>query len=144
MAVDPVDAGGEWSGGSEGHAVAVEFHAPSLEAGLARAVEGFADALGEVHPSAATDQHRFAAEASTPSGLLLAVLEECLRCRREGRFALTLTDPEVAGDELRATLHTVPADAHRGHHPLGAVVSWHEVTLEPGADGAWSGRIVAR
>lgn len=144
MAVDPVDSGGEWSGRSEGHTVTVELRAPSIEAGLARAVEGFADALGEVHPSAATEQHRFTVTSPTPSGLLLAVLEECLRCRRDGQLAVTLTDAELDGDELQATVHTVEHGAHRGRATLGSVISWHEVALEPGADGDWSGRIVAR
>lgn len=144
VAVDPVDSGGEWSGRSEGHTVTVELRAPSIEAGLARAVEGFADALGEVHPSATTEQHRVEVTGATPSALLLAVLEECLRTRRDGRLAVTLTDAALDGDELEATVHTVELGPHNGRATLGSVISWHEVTLEPGTDGDWSGRIVAR
>ena len=145
VTVDPVDAGGEWSSGSsEGHTLAVDLHAPSFEAALARAVEGFADALGEVHPSVTMEQHQLATSGSSPSAQLLAVLEECLRCRRDGRLAVTLSDVEQDGDELFAVIHSVPVSAEHQHAQLGAVVSWHEVTLEPADDGAWSGRIVAR
>lgn len=145
VAVDPVDAGGEWSSGSsEGHTLSVELSAPSFEAALARAVEGFADVLGEVHPSVPMDEHQLATSGSSPSAQLLAVLEECLRCRRDGRLAVTLTDVEHDGDELFATVHSVPVDPDHDHHVLGPVVSWHEVTLESANDGSWSGRIVAR
>ena len=145
MAVDPVDAGGEWSSGSsEGHTLAIELSAPTLEAALARAVEGFADVLGEVHPSVTMDQHELAASGTSPSALLLVVLEECLRCRRDGRLAVTLTDVEHDGTQLRAVVHSVAVDPEHDHPGLGPVVSWHEVTLEPSSDGDWSGRIVAR
>jgi hypothetical protein len=145
VAVDPVDAGGEWSSGSsEGHTLSVELCAPSFEAALARAVEAFADALGEVHPSVEMDQHELVAAGVSPSAQLLAVLEECLRCRRDGRLAVTLSDVEQAGEDLRATVHSVPVDPEHDHASLGPVVSWHEVTLEPAGDGTWSGRIVAR
>lgn len=145
MAVDPVDAGGEWSSGSsEGHTVAIDLHAPTFEAALARAVEGFADALGEVHPSVPTGQHELVAVGASPAALLLAVLEECLRCRRDGRLAVTLTDVERRADGLRAVVHSVPVDPDHQHAALGPVLSWHEVALEPAPDGTWSGRIVAR
>jgi SHS2 domain-containing protein len=145
VAVEPVDAGGEWSSGSsEGHTLAIELRAPTMEAALARAVEGFADVLGEVHPSVSMDQHELDASGSSPSALLLVVLEECLRCRRDGRLAVTLTDVEQEGDDLRATVHSVPVDPEHDHPALGPVVSWHEVTLEPSSDGDWYGRIVAR
>ena len=69
VAVDPVDAGGEWSSGSsEGHTLAIELSAPTLEAALARAVEGFADVLGEVHPSVTMDQHELAASGTLAVG----------------------------------------------------------------------------
>ena len=139
-----VDAGGDWSGGTTGHALAIEFTAPTLEASLARAVEGFADALGEIHPSMSTERHGFEVQATTPSALLLAVLEECLRCRREGRFAVGLTDAVIVDDVLAAGIDTVDADDPRVHVAVPPVISWHEVTLEPGSGGDWSGRIVAR
>jgi hypothetical protein len=139
-----VDAGGDWIGGTAGHAVAIEFSAPTLEAGLARAVEGFADALGEIHPSMATERHGFEARAATPSALLLAVLEECLRCRLEGRYAVGLTDAVIVDDLLSAGIDTVAADDPRVHTAVPPVISWHEVSLEPAAGGAWTGRIVAR
>jgi hypothetical protein len=139
-----VDAGGDWSGGATGHALAIEFIAPTLEAGLARAVEGFADALGEIHPSMTTERHGFEARAATPSAFLLAVLEECLRCRREGRYAVGLSDAVIVDDLLSAGIDTVAADDPRVHSAVPPVISWHEVALEPGEGGDWSGRIVAR
>jgi hypothetical protein len=139
-----VDAGGDWSGGTTGHALAIEFTAPTLEASLARAVEGFADALGEIHPSMVTERHGFETRAPTPSALLLAVLEECLRCRREGRYAVSLSDAVFVDDLFSAGIDTVSADDPRVHAALPPVISWHEVSLESAPGGAWTGRIVAR
>src|SRR5688500_11358911 len=127
-----VEAEGDWSGLGGGPPLAVEFSGPTLEATLTRAVEGFADALGDIHPSMLAERHAFEARAVTPSALLLAVLEECLRCRREGRFAVGLVDPVVVDDVLTASLDTVAADDPHVQPSLPPVISWHEVTLEPG------------
>jgi SHS2 domain-containing protein len=139
-----VETEGDWNERTRSHALAVEFSGPTLEASLTRAVEGFADALGDIHPSMATERHPFEARAATPSALLLAVLEECLRCRREGRFAVGLANPVVVDDVLTAGVDTVAADDPHVQPSLPPVISWHEVLLEPGPGGVWSGRIVAR
>ena len=139
-----VEADGNWSDVTAGPAIAVEFTGPTLESTLHRAVEGFADAFADVHPSMVAEHHRIEVQAATPSAMLLAVLEECLRCRRDGRFAVGLADPVVDGEVLRADVDTVRADDRHLQPALAPVVSWHEVTLEPDAVGGWSGRIVAR
>ena len=139
-----MDADGDWTGVLGGHAIAVEFCGPTLEATLSRAVEGFAESFVDIHPSVAVAHHPFSVSASTPSGLLLAVLEECLRSRRDGTVAVGLSDLVVDGDTLAADLDTVDAEHPHVHSDLGPVISWHEVTLEPGPDGGWIGRIVAR
>jgi hypothetical protein len=139
-----VGASGEFSGGATGHALAIEFCAPTVVEGLARAVEGFADALGEIHPSMVTERHTFRVAASTPAAMLLALLEECLRCHREGRYVVGLVDAAVTGDVLQAGIDTVPADDPHVHVTLPPVISWHEVSLDSDGSGGWSGRIVAR
>lgn len=139
-----VEADGDWNGLADGNAWAVEFTGPSLEASLTRAVEGFADALGDIHPSMVAERHRIELQASTPSALLLAVLEECLRCRREGRYPVGLADAEIVEEVLRAGVDTVVADDAHMQPLLPPVISWHEVMLEQGPNGDWSGRIVAR
>jgi hypothetical protein len=139
-----VEADGDWSGLADSHALAMEFSGPTLEATLTRAVEGFADALGDVHPSMVAQRHQFEARASTPSALLLAVLEECLRCRREGRFAVGLSDPVIVDDVLTAGVDTVPVDDPHLQSSLPPVISWHEVRLDVNPGGDWSGRIIAR
>jgi hypothetical protein len=139
-----VEADGDWSGIADRHALAVEFSGPTLEATLTRAVEGFADALGDIHPSMVADRHDIEVRASTPSALLLAVLEECLRCRKEGRFAVGLADPVIVDDLLRAGIDTVPVDDPHVQSSLPPVISWHEVSLDAGPGGDWSGRIIAR
>lgn len=128
----------------DGHAIAVEFSGPTLEATLARAVEGFAESFVDIHPSLVAGHHPFEVVAPTPSGLLLAVLEECLRSRHDGTVAVGLSDLVIEGDSLRAAMDTVQADQPHVHSELAPVISWHEVTLEPCPDGGWSGRIVAR
>ena len=139
-----VEAEGDWSGLADSHALAMEFSGPTLEATLTRAVEGFADALGDIHPSMVADRHHFEVRASTPSALLLAVLEECLRCRREGRFAVGLADPVVVDDVLTTGVDTVPVDDPHVQSSLPPVISWHEVRLDANPAGDWSGRIIAR
>lgn len=128
----------------DGHAIAVEFSGPTLEATLARAVEGFAESFVDIHPSLVAGHHRFEVVAPTPSGLLLAVLEECLRSRHDGTVAVGLSDLVIEGDTLRAAMDTVQADQPHVRSDLAPVISWHEVTLEPCPRGGWSGRIVAR
>lgn len=139
-----VDADGDWSGGCGAHAIAVEFSGPTLEATLSRAVEGFAESFVDIHPSVVAGHHVFEVTAPTPSGLLLAVLEECLRSRHDGTVAVGLSDLVIEGDSLHASMDTVQADLPHVRSDLGPVISWHEVTLEPGPGGGWSGRIVAR
>lgn len=139
-----VEAEGEWSGIAERHSLAIEFSGPTLAATLARAVEGFADAVSDIHPSMVAERHTVELRAPTPSAMLLAVLEECLRCRREGRFAVGLAEPTIEGDVLRAGVDTVPADDPHVQTSLPPVISWHEVCVEAGPSGEWSGRILAR
>jgi SHS2 domain-containing protein len=139
-----VDAEGDWSGGLGCHAIAVEFSGPTLEATLARAVEGFAESFVDIHPSVVAAHHPFQVRAPTPSGLLLAVLEECLRSRHDGTVAVGLSDLVIEGDSLRAAMDTVQADLPHVHSELAPVISWHEVSLEPAPGGGWAGRIVAR
>lgn len=139
-----VDAEGDWTGVLDGHAIAVEFSGPTLASSIARAVEGFAESLVDIHPSVTVQHRPFSVSAPTPSGLLLAVLEECLRSRRDGSVAVGLSDLVVEGDRLAAELDTVEADHPHVHSELAPVISWHEVSLEPGPHGGWTGRIVAR
>ena len=141
MSIDPE---GDWSGRQGGHAIAVEFSGPTLEATLTRAVEGFAESHVDLHPSVVVGHHHIDVTAATPSALLLGVLEACLRSRHEGCVAVGLSDPVLDGDHLVAELATVQADHPHVRSDLAPVISWHEVTLEPGPDGGWSGRIVAR
>lgn len=127
-----------------GHAFTVEFSGPTLEATLTRAVEGFAESHVDLHPSVLVGHRPIEVTAPTPSALLLGVLEACLRSRHDGCVAVGLSDPVLDGDHLAAELDTVDADHPHVRSDLAPVISWHEVTLEPGPDGGWSGRIVAR
>lgn len=130
--------------GTVGHHLAFDFDGPSLAASLGRAVEGFAEAVADVHPSLVASHHRVELTGATPAALLLAVLEECLRRGREGELAVGL-DATVADGVLRGSVATVPAADPHVSAALPHVVSWHEVSLEPtGSNGAWRGRVVAR
>jgi hypothetical protein len=131
--------------GGVGQHIALDFAGPTLASALGRAVEVFAEAVADVHPSLATEVHRVELAGVTPAALLLSVLEECMRRGREGQVAVAL-DGEVADDGvLRGVVSTVPVADPRVAAALPHVVSWHEVSLEPdGQDGGWRGRIVAR
>jgi hypothetical protein len=131
--------------GAVGHHIALDFDGPTLAAALGRAVEAFAEAVADVHPSLVTEVHAVELAGVTPAALLMSVLEECLRRGREGQVAVAL-DGEVAADGvLRGVVATVEvADPHVAA-TLPTVVSWHEVSLEHGGQGGgWRGRIVAR
>ena len=121
-----------------------EFEGPTLAATLGRAVEVFAESVADVHPSlVAAATHDVELAGATPSALLLAVLEECLRRGREGEVAVTL-DATVADGVLHGVVGTVPVADPHVEAALPHVVSWHEVCLEPdGERGAWRGRVCA-
>lgn len=131
--------------GGVGHHLAFEFDGPSIGSTLGRAVEVFAEAVADVHPSLVAEPHAVELTGATPAALLLAVLEECLRCGREGRVAVGL-DCTVTDGVLRGTVTTVPADDPHVAAALPSVLSWHEVSLDPAPSdgGRWRGRVVAR
>jgi hypothetical protein len=141
-----IDADGSYTELATGHGFAFELEAPSLEACLARAVEAFAESVADVHPCAATEAHAVELIGATPSALLLGVLEECLRCGREGEVAVGLLGGEVVDGVLRGVVETVAAaggSGTRGAFPH--VLSWHEVSMDDDpASGTWRGRVVAR
>jgi len=131
--------------GSVGHHLAFEFDGPTIGATLGRAVEVFAEAVADIHPSLVADAHPVELTGATPAALLLAVLEECLRCGREGRVAVGL-DCAVLDGVLRGSMATVPLDDPHVAAALPSVLSWHEVSLDPAPSdgGRWRGRVVAR
>ncbi|MGH9138506.1 MAG: archease [Acidimicrobiales bacterium] len=140
-----LESDGSFKDLASNHPLAVEVAGPTMEACLARAVEAFAEAVADVHPSmeASTRPLRIA-WSSTPSALLLAVLEECLRRGREGEVAVGLLDAAVEDGHLQGALQTVPASDPRLRARPRRVVSWHEVSLDRDGDDGWRGRIVAR
>jgi hypothetical protein len=130
--------------GDVGQHLAFDFEGPTLAASLGRAVEVFAESVADVHPSMVAETHDVELAGATPSALLLAVLEECLRRGREGEVAVGL-DATVDDGVLQGVVATVPAGDPHVAATLPHVLSWHEVTLEPdGPGGAWRGRVVAR
>lgn len=134
--------------GGVGHHLAFEFGGPTLGAALGRAVEAFAEAVADVHPSMVAERHEVELLGATPAALLLAVLEECLRCGREGRVAVRLEHVTVADGVLRGVVCSVPADDPHVDASLPSVLSWHEVSLDQHGNGssasAWRGRVFAR
>jgi hypothetical protein len=139
---------GNWTGLGNGGGVAFEFTGPTIEVCLARAVEGFADAVAAVHPSMVVQHRPIEVRGSTPAGLVLAVLEECLRRAQLGEIAVALGPIELDGEVVRSSLDVVPAASAGVETSLPRLVCWHEVSLDPdvatGAPGGWHGRVVAR
>ncbi len=126
-----------------GEQLALEFDGADLAAVLAHAVEAWSEAVADVHPSLVAERHAVELRGETPSALLLAVLEECLRQGREGQVAVGLDVVLGADGCLRGAVATVPADEAHVTSPLPHVLSWHEVSLEQDGD-AWLGRVTAR
>ena len=140
-----LDADGSYTELATGTGFAFELEAPSLAACLARAVEAFAECVADVHPSIVARSHPVAIEGATPSALLLGVLEECLRCTREGELAVSLRGANVVGDVLRGVMDSVTATDAGIRGAMPHVVSWHEVGIDNDpASGTWRGRVVAR
>jgi hypothetical protein len=140
-----IDADGSYTELATGHGFAFELEAPSLEACLARAVEAFAESVVDVHPCVVTEGHTVELAGATPSALLLGVLEECLRCAREGEVAVGLLGDEVVDGVLRGVVETVAAGGSGTRGSLPHVLSWHEVSMDDDpASGTWRGRVVAR
>ena len=140
-----LDADGSYTELATGAGFAFELEAPSLAAGLARAVEAFAECVADVHPSVVARSRQIKIEGATPSALLLGVLEECLRCTREGEVAVALRGAEVFEGGLRGVMDSVPATGAGLRGAMPHVVSWHEVGIDNDpASGTWRGRVVAR
>ena len=140
-----LDADGSYMELATGHGFAFELEAPSLTACLSRAVEAFAESVADVHPSIVAEGHAVEITGATPSALLLGVLEECLRCAREGEVAVALENASVADGVLRGVVETVPATDSGLRGTLPHVLSWHEVGIDDDpASGTWRGRVVAR
>lgn len=140
-----VGSGDSRSDRGAGPRLALDLAGPSIEVCLARAVEGFAETFTDVHPSLQPTRRTIALVAPTPAGLLLAVLEECLRRGTDGEVAVGLTGARI--DEtgaLRAEIQVVPADDAHVNGIVPPLLSWHEVSLDAQADGSWAGRVAAR
>jgi hypothetical protein len=127
-----------------GTALALEVTGPTIESCLARAVEGFAGAFADVHPSLLGRRHRLELRAGSPAELLRALLEEAIRLGAGGELALALTEASVDGDGMRGEVEAVPMDEARVYGTAPAVRSWHDLTLERcRASTGWIGRVVA-
>lgn len=128
-----------------GTALALEVTGPTIESCLARAVEGFAGAFADVHPSLLGRRHRLELRAGSPAGLLRALLEEAIRLGARGELALALTEAAVDEDGgMRGAVEAVPMSEARVYGTAPAVRSWHDLTLERCRAGTgWIGRVVA-
>lgn len=124
-----------------GDGLALEVSGPTIEACLARAIEGLADGFADVHPSRNGEIRPIELEGTTPSRLLRALLDESVRLLSEGGLVILLTECTVTDGSLLGRWEVVTLDASR---PATAPwrLRWHEASLEP--DGAgWAGRAIA-
>lgn len=127
-----------------GDGLALEVTGPTMESCLARAVEGFASAFADVHPSVLGRSHRVEVAASSPTGLLRGLLEASMRLGSQGELAIGLCNAELDEVCLRADLEAVPLSTARVVSAVPAMVCWHDISLERCDDNAgWVGRVVA-
>jgi hypothetical protein len=115
---------------------------PSVEACLARAVEGFTAAFADVHPSVVPALRPVEVRGASPPALLREVLGASLRLVAAGKLALGLAEPVLRRGRLSGWFDTVPLSAANGTLVMPSRVCWQRIGLDQ-VDGHWVGRIVA-
>jgi Archease protein family (MTH1598/TM1083) len=126
-----------------GEPLALEISGPSVEACLARAVEGFTAAFADVHPCIVPTGRPLAIDASDPSAMLRALLDAAIGLTAGGELAVSVCDLEVRGRRLTGSFDAVPATWAALTTTLPLAVSWSDLSLAC-HDGQWIGRVVAR
>jgi SHS2 domain-containing protein len=140
-----VEARGEYHFLGVGDSLAIEVSGPTIEACLARSIEGLAAQFADVHPSRNGERRRVIVRGPDPSTLLRNLLVESVRLLRAGVLATLLVDCVIDGDGLDATWEVVALDdGPDASRPARSArrLRWHDVCLEPDHIG-WTGRAVA-
>lgn len=136
-----VEGTGEYHHLGVGESLAIEVSGPTMEACLARAIEGVAARFADIHPSQYGELRSVVVIGSSPSKLLHSLLSQSVRLLRSGELAVQLVDCMVAEGRLNATWEVVRLDAIRPARSPRRL-RWHDVCLEPDRTG-WTGRAIA-
>lgn len=125
-----------------GSDLGIEVSGPDVVACLAAAVEGLAAAVADVDADAPRRRVPVAVAEHEPADLLVGVLEEVIvLLDTDGLLATTLVDAQADASGVRGALECVALDDVRVHGPAPKAVTWHEVRLDPTADG-WQGAVM--
>jgi hypothetical protein len=132
---------GEYRHVGEGDRLALEVTGPTVESCLARAVEGLADRLADVHPSRNGTIRPVVVAGDSPSDLLRGVLDESIRLLGRGELAVLLTECSLGVTGVDGRWEVVDLD---GAAPSVTPwrLRWIDVRLEP-VGGNWVGRMLA-
>jgi hypothetical protein len=135
------EAEGEYRHVGAGTRLALEVTGPTVEACLARAVEGLADRVADVHPSRNGTIRSVVVVGESPSDLLRGVLDESIRLLVRGELPVLLTECSLGVTGVNGEWEVVDlGGASPEVKPWR--LRWLDVRLEPNGEG-WVGRMLA-
>ena len=125
-----------------GGALALEVTGPTMESCLARAVEGLADACGDVHPSVVGRRVEIVVDEAEPASVLRQVLARVAALREAGELPVRVEDTTVEGGRVTVAVEVVRAGGIRIVLDVPNELVWQHLALER-RGGHWVGRLVA-
>ena len=139
MAIE-AESGYRYLGGGTG--LALEVTGPTMESCLARAVEGLADACGDVHPSVVGRRVEIVVDEAEPASMLRQVLARVASLRENGELPVRVEDTTSVGGRVVVAVEVVRAPGIRLVMVVPPPTDWQHLALEQ-RDGHWVGRLVA-
>lgn len=135
------DAGGYELVG-RGSDLAIDVQGPDAAACLSAAVEGLAAFLADVPAEAPRRAEAVELSADSPPALLRALVEEAVvRLDADGEIVVGLEDAQVADGRLAGDLVLVALEEADVHGVAPKAATWHDLRLEPEAEG-WAGSVM--
>lgn len=121
----------------------IEVAGPTAADCLAAAVEGLAASLTDLDAARELRSDHVEVAGDDLPGVLVGLVDEViLRLDADGELAVGLTDATVSDHTLRGRLQLVDLASVTIHGDAPKAATWHDVVLEPAAEGGWHGRVM--